>query len=57
MYVVLDEGHKIKNSESLSSSALYGIGAAHRLILTGTPVQNNLSELWSLMHWSVGRFD
>ena len=50
-YVVLDEGHKIKNDLSLISKALQGLGAEYRLILTGTPLQNNLVELWALFHW------
>ena len=50
-YVVLDEGHKIKNDTSLISKALQGLGAEYRLILTGTPLQNNLLELWALLHW------
>ncbi|KAL5330229.1 hypothetical protein ACEPPN_003754 [Leptodophora sp. 'Broadleaf-Isolate-01'] len=50
-YVVLDEGHTVKNHASLTSKALHGIKAEYRLILTGTPLQNNLSELWSLLHW------
>ena len=50
-YVVLDEGHKIKNDLSLISTALQSIGAEYRLILTGTPLQNNLTELWALLHW------
>lgn len=50
-YVILDEGHKIKNDLSLVSKALQGLQAEHRLILTGTPLQNNLQELWALLHW------
>ncbi|KAK6499908.1 hypothetical protein TWF481_010264 [Arthrobotrys musiformis] len=50
-YVALDEGHQIKNSETLSSQSLQSIKAEYRLILTGTPIQNNLFELWSLVHW------
>jgi SWI/SNF-related matrix-associated actin-dependent regulator of chromatin subfamily A member 5 len=50
-YVVLDEGHKIKNDLSLISKALQGLNAEYRLILTGTPLQNNLTELWALLHW------
>ncbi|KAF3920808.1 hypothetical protein ABW20_dc0108257 [Dactylellina cionopaga] len=50
-YVALDEGHQIKNSETLSSQSLQSINAEYRLILTGTPIQNNLFELWSLVHW------
>ncbi|KAG9229328.1 ISWI chromatin-remodeling complex ATPase ISW2 [Amylocarpus encephaloides] len=50
-YVVLDEGHTVKNHQSLVSKSLQGLKAEYRLILTGTPLQNNLSELWSLLHW------
>lgn len=50
-YVILDEGHKIKNDISQISKALQGLGAEYRLILTGTPLQNNMSELWALLHW------
>ena len=50
-YVVLDEGHKIKNNLTLISKALQGLGAEYRLILTGTPLQNNMLELWALLHW------
>lgn len=50
-YVILDEGHKIKNDLSLISRSLQGLGAEYRLILTGTPLQNNLTELWALLRW------
>jgi SWI/SNF-related matrix-associated actin-dependent regulator of chromatin subfamily A member 5 len=50
-YCVLDEGHKVKNSESDVSHTLHGLGAEYRLLLTGTPVQNNLFEMWSLLYW------
>lgn len=50
-YVVLDEGHMVKNHASLISKSLQGLKAEYRLILTGTPLQNNLSELWALLHW------
>lgn len=50
-YAVLDEGHTVKNNASLISKSLQGLQAEYRLILTGTPLQNNLSELWSLLHW------
>lgn len=41
----------MKNHESGISKSLQGLQAEYRLILTGTPLQNNLSELWSLLHW------
>lgn len=50
-YVVLDEGHRIKNKATHVSSALQALSAEHRLILTGTPLQNNLLEMWALLHW------
>jgi SWI/SNF-related matrix-associated actin-dependent regulator of chromatin subfamily A member 5 len=50
-YLVLDEGHKIKNHSTNVSKALQGLRAEYRLLLTGTPLQNNLSEMWSLLHW------
>ena len=50
-YIVLDEGHKLKNDKSHVATALQGLNSAHRLLLTGTPLQNNLGELWSLLHW------
>lgn len=50
-YVVLDEGHKIKSSTTQISTALRNISAEYRLILTGTPLQNNLTEMWALLAW------
>src|SRR5580700_5013955 len=41
----------LQNDMSLISKALQGLRAEYRLILTGTPLQNNLSELWALLHW------
>lgn len=48
---VLDEGHKIKNEKSNVAHNLQGLQAEHRLLLTGTPLQNNLQEMWALLHW------
>ena len=50
-YAILDEGHKIKNDQSLIAKALQALSAEYRLILTGTPIHNNLVELWALLHW------
>ncbi|KAF1965362.1 hypothetical protein BU23DRAFT_546162 [Bimuria novae-zelandiae CBS 107.79] len=50
-YVVLDEGHMIKSNVSQISTALKRVSSEYRLILTGTPVQNDLVELWSLLAW------
>ncbi|KAJ3008131.1 UNVERIFIED_CONTAM: hypothetical protein HDU68_003217 [Siphonaria sp. JEL0065] len=49
--VVLDEGHKIKNDKANMSGAVYSIPSQFRFILTGTPLQNNLQELWALLHY------
>ncbi len=48
---VLDEGHKIKNPATLVHKAMQAIPSAYRLLLTGTPIQNNLDELWSLVDY------
>lgn len=50
-YIILDEGHKIKNDQSQVAKSLQAIGAEYRLILTGTPLHNDMQELWALLHW------
>ena len=50
-YLILDEAHQIKNFESKRWQTLLGFSSKRRLLLTGTPLQNNLMELWSLMHF------
>ncbi|CAF0894772.1 unnamed protein product [Didymodactylos carnosus] len=50
-YCVLDEGHVIKNTKTKLSKAIRQISAAHRLILTGTPIQNNAKDLFILMEF------
>ena len=47
-YCVLDEGHLIKNPKTKLSMSVRQLKAQHRLLLSGTPLQNNLLELWSL---------
>ncbi|KKY17286.1 putative dna repair and recombination protein rad26 [Diplodia seriata] len=47
-YAVLDEGHKIRNPDSRVTVYCKELRTANRLILSGTPMQNNLDELWSL---------
>ncbi|HHE54160.1 MAG TPA: DEAD/DEAH box helicase, partial [Caldithrix abyssi] len=46
-YVILDESQKIKNPHSQSAQVARMLKARHRLVMTGTPIENNLSELWS----------
>ncbi|XP_029016897.1 SWI/SNF-related matrix-associated actin-dependent regulator of chromatin subfamily A containing DEAD/H box 1A [Betta splendens] len=50
-YAVFDEGHMLKNMSSLRYRHLMAINAEHRLLLTGTPLQNNLLELMSLLNF------
>ncbi|XP_021935615.1 DNA excision repair protein ERCC-6-like isoform X3 [Zootermopsis nevadensis] len=47
-YVILDEGHKIRNPDAQVTLAVKQFRTPHRLILSGSPMQNNLKELWSL---------
>ncbi|XP_056346999.1 DNA excision repair protein ERCC-6-like [Oenanthe melanoleuca] len=51
-YVILDEAHKIKCPSNKTTKCVYAIPARHRVLLTGTPVQNNLRELWSLFDFA-----
>uniref|UniRef100_A0A3P9HKK4 DNA helicase n=1 Tax=Oryzias latipes TaxID=8090 RepID=A0A3P9HKK4_ORYLA len=51
VYAVFDEGHMLKNMNSLRYRHLMSINAKHRLLLTGTPLQNNLLELMSLLNF------
>ena len=48
LYVILDEGHVIRNAKSKTSIAVRSLHGRYRLILTGTPIQNNILELWTL---------
>jgi superfamily II DNA or RNA helicase len=49
---VLDEAQAIKNPESLTARAAFALSADFKLALTGTPVENRLTELWSQMHFT-----
>jgi superfamily II DNA or RNA helicase len=49
--VVLDEAQHIKNPASQNATAASAIRSRHRLALTGTPLENSLSDIWSLMHF------
>ncbi|RWS03658.1 SWI/SNF-related matrix-associated actin-dependent regulator of chromatin subfamily A containing DEAD/H box 1-like isoform X1 [Dinothrombium tinctorium] len=52
-YVVFDEAHMLKNMKSMRYKDLIGIQAHHRLLLTGTPLQNDLLELMSLLVFTM----
>lgn len=50
-YIIIDEAHKIKNEDSQTSKRIRQFDSKYRLLLTGTPLQNNLHELWSLLNY------
>jgi SNF2 family DNA or RNA helicase len=50
-YIILDEGHRIKNRNCKLVKELKAIRSVSRLLLTGTPIQNSLEELWSLLNF------
>ncbi|KAJ1306038.1 hypothetical protein OPQ81_010751 [Rhizoctonia solani] len=50
-YMILDEAHNIKNFKSQRWATLFSFNSARRLLLTGTPLQNNITELWSLLYF------
>ncbi|KAG8179917.1 hypothetical protein JTE90_006279 [Oedothorax gibbosus] len=47
-YIILDEGHKIRNPDAQATIAAKRFRTCHRLLLSGSPIQNHLRELWSL---------
>ena len=55
-YVVLDEGHVIKNSRAKTTQAVKQIKSNHRLILSGTPIQNSVLDLFSLFDYLMPGF-
>ncbi|GKV39007.1 hypothetical protein SLEP1_g46846 [Rubroshorea leprosula] len=50
-YIIIDEAHRIKNENSLLSKTMRIYSTNYRLLITGTPLQNNLHELWSLLNF------
>lgn len=50
-YLILDEAHHIRNFKGQTWQTLLNFNTERRLLLTGTPLQNNVMELWSLMHF------
>ncbi|WNF30968.1 SNF2-related protein [Streptomyces sp. C11-1] len=51
--LVIDEAQHVKNPHSATAKQLRTIGAQARVALTGTPVENNLSELWAILDWTT----
>ena len=50
-FIVVDEGHRIKNKDCRLSLVLRSLQSTNRLLLTGTPLQNNMRELWALLNF------
>ncbi|KIW49268.1 hypothetical protein PV05_10962 [Exophiala xenobiotica] len=50
-YIIVDEGHRLKNMNCRLIKDLMTYNSANRLLITGTPLQNNIAELWSLLHF------
>ncbi|KAI9152135.1 Lymphoid-specific helicase [Paramyrothecium foliicola] len=50
-FIIIDEGHRMKNADAKLFQQLRQFTSATRLLITGTPLQNNLKELWSLLHF------
>ncbi|CAD7696105.1 unnamed protein product [Ostreobium quekettii] len=50
-YVIIDEAHRIKNENSILSKVVRMLRTNYRLLITGTPLQNNLHELWALLNF------
>ncbi|CAK7898144.1 uncharacterized ATP-dependent helicase Irc5p [[Candida] anglica] len=50
-FLLVDEGHRLKNSKCLLIQKLKELDVSNRLLITGTPLQNNLDELWSLLNF------
>lgn len=50
-YLIIDEGHRLKNHESKLTTILEKYNFRYRVLLTGTPIQNNLTELWALLNF------
>jgi SNF2 family DNA or RNA helicase len=50
--VVVDEAQNIKNAQTKQSQAIFRLNSNHRVALTGTPIENRLEELWSILHFA-----
>jgi chromodomain-helicase-DNA-binding protein 1 len=49
--LIVDDAHRLKNEDSLLYQSLIKFDTNHRLLITGTPLQNSLKELWALIHF------
>ena len=55
-HCILDEGHAIRNPKARITQAVKKVRAEHRLLLSGTPIQNDVVELWSLFDFLMPGF-
>ena len=56
MYCVLDEGHLIKNPKTATAKAARCLRSRHKIILSGSPVQNKVQELWATFDWLMPNY-
>jgi chromodomain-helicase-DNA-binding protein 1 len=54
--ILVDEAHRLKNDDSMLYRALIQFESQHRILITGTPLQNSLKELWSLLHFIMPNY-
>jgi len=54
-YLVMDEAHRLKNENSVLYTNLMNLNVHHKLLLTGTPIETNINELWTLLHFIMPR--
>ena len=55
-YICIDEAHRIKNEKSKLAVTVRTFNTQFRLLITGTPLQNNLHELWALLNFYYQKF-
>jgi chromodomain-helicase-DNA-binding protein 1 len=49
--IAVDEAHRLQNKDSELHRSFTGLSSANRLVVTGTPLQNSVAELWALLHF------
>ena len=54
-FLIIDEAHRIKNERAQLSKTVRLLKTENRLLVTGTPLQNNLHELWALLNFPITR--